>query len=457
MLNLKLAKILASVFILIGLAFPISNLISDKSGRVEIKKEHGKNYKKVLGLFEQKCIDCHSSKTKMPFYANFPIAKQTITADIKNGIAHLDMEKEIFSNDGKIPEKVLAQIEHVMLDGSMPPFRYLALHPEAFLSGKDKKTILNWLKNLRASDRLTNAAEEFKGEVIQPIPQESDANHAKADLGKRLYHSTSLSGDNSVSCASCHGLDKGGTDQLKYSIGIKDQEGHINAPSTFNSSYNFVQFWDGRAATLQDQAAGPVTNDIEMGASWSQVIRRLENESGYSKEFNFIYPNGITKANITDAIAEFEKSLITPNSRFDRYLMGDKGALTKDEIKGYELFKKDGCIKCHYGIALGGQSYEKMGLEKDYFKDRGDLSKEDNGRFNVTQNDSDKFKFKVPILRNVELSYPYFHDGSTSDLKEAVKTMSKYQLGKNMSNGDASKITKFLKTLTGTYEGKALK
>jgi cytochrome c peroxidase len=221
--------------------------------------------------------------------------------------------------------------------------------------------------------------------------------------------------------------------------------------------YNIAQFWDGRAKDLVEQAAGPVANPGEMGAQWEHVIETLNQVDNYRTAFAELYPTeGLTKATVTQAIATFEESLVTANSRFDKYLRGDNEILTINEKQGYELFKNN-CASCHFGPSLGGLSFEKMGRKQNYFKQRGGaLTDADNGRFNVTKQEQDRHLFKVPTLRNVELTYPYFHDSSASTLEDAVKIMARVQHDKQLNNGEVGDIVAFLKTLTGEYKGKPL-
>lgn len=287
---------------------------------------------------------------------------------------------------------------------------------------------------------------------VQPIPKTVKVDEKKAALGEKLYHDKRLSADNTVSCATCHALHKGGTDRLPVSTGIKNQNGSINSPTVFNSAHNFVQFWDGRAKDLKEQAMGPVENPVEMGDVWPNVEEKVKGDADYVKAFKDLYGGKITKANITDAIAEFEKTLITPDSRFDEFLTGKKNALTPQEQRGYALFVEKGCNSCHSGTYFGGTSYQMMNA--DYFKDRdGKLTDADHGRFNVTKKEEDKHFFKVPMLRNVAVTAPYFHDGKVKSLEQAVKLMSKYQLGEEMSDKDAKDVAAFLKSLTGKYKG----
>lgn len=292
-------------------------------------------------------------------------------------------------------------------------------------------------------------------EKIQPIAREVKLNAQKAELGNNLYHDKRLSKDETVSCASCHDLAKGGTDRLPVSLGVGNTKGPINSPTVYNSEHNFVQFWDGRAKNLAEQAKGPVENPKEMAESWPNVVEKLKKDGKYVAAFKEVYKGDITADRIADAIAEFERRLITPDSRFDDFLRGDEKALTAQEKKGWELFQETGCMTCHTGTYFGGESYQAMNPQ--YFEDRGNLTEADNGRFNVTKDEADKHMFKVPMLRNVEVTAPYFHDGSVKSLEDAVRKMAKYQLGQDkMPATDVRAITAFLKTLTGKYDGKPL-
>jgi cytochrome c peroxidase len=299
-------------------------------------------------------------------------------------------------------------------------------------------------------------AAQFQADALQPLPQAIEADPWKVALGNELYHDVRLSGDNTLSCASCHALDKGGTDQAKSSAGIRGQIGPINSPTVYNAVFNLKQFWDGRAEDLQDQAGGPVENPIEMGAKFEQVVERLQKDAPFVAKFTAVYPDGLNKKNITNAIAEFESTLVTPNSRFDQHLMGKADALTADELDGLRLFRERGCTGCHVGKAIGGQSFERMGRRADYFAARGDLTEVDHGRFNVTKAEADRHNFKVPTLRNVALTYPYFHDGSQQTLEGAVKIMAQYQTDRPFTDHEVTQVVKFLKTLTGEYNGKPL-
>jgi cytochrome c peroxidase len=282
-------------------------------------------------------------------------------------------------------------------------------------------------------------------EPIQPITPPKQINLGMAELGKKLYFDPRLSKSGFISCNSCHNLSMGGTDNIPTSIGDHWQKGPINAPTVLNSSLNVAQFWDGRAADLKAQAGGPIANPGEMAFSHTVAVNVLESIPGYRREFKQVFgTDKITIDEVTAAIAEFEKTLVTPNSRFDQYLLGKKDALTPEELAGYKLFKESGCVACHNGPAVGGSSFQKMGVVEPY-----KAQSPAEGRIAVTGKDADRFNFKVPTLRNVEMTYPYFHDGAANTLPEAVETMGRLQLGKKFTPKENTEIVAFLKTLTG--------
>jgi len=282
-------------------------------------------------------------------------------------------------------------------------------------------------------------------EPISPIQPVKEINLAMVELGKKLYFDPRLSKSGFISCNSCHNLSMGGTDNLKTSIGDHWHQGPINAPTVLNSSMNVAQFWDGRAADLKEQAGGPIANPGEMAFTHMLALEVLESIPAYVREFTQVFgPDCINIDQVTEAIAEFEKTLVTPNGRFDLWLQGDANAITAEELAGYQLFKSSGCVGCHMGPAVGGTSFQKMGLVAPY-----ETKNPAQGLVDVTGNDADRFKFKVPTLRNVELTYPYFHDGEAATLGQAVEVMGRLQLGKNFEQADIDQIVAFLKTLTG--------
>lgn len=283
----------------------------------------------------------------------------------------------------------------------------------------------------------------FATELIEPIPTTITFDKQKVVLGKKLFFEKKLSFDNTVSCSTCHILNLNGADNLELSFGVQGQKGTMNTPTVFNSRYNFVQFWDGRAKSLEEQAFAPIHNPLEMKSNISEIKSKLSKDKNYMKLFDEIYEGEISIKTISNAISEFEKILITPNSAFDRYLKGDLEALSKIEKEGFALFKKRGCISCHNGVNIGGNLFQKFGVAKEI-----DLNTS-LGRFEITKNEIDKYYFKVPTLRNIEITSPYFHDGKTKSLNEAIKIMYEYQLGVEATENEIKKIEAFLKTLTG--------
>lgn len=288
-------------------------------------------------------------------------------------------------------------------------------------------------------------AEPRVDEPIQPIEPAVVTEPEKVELGKKLFFDPRLSRSGFISCNSCHNLSMGGSDNLPSSIGHNWQEGPINSPTVLNSSMSVAQFWDGRAATLQEQAAGPISNPMEMASTHVLALDVLRSIPEYREEFKGIYGSDEIDINrVTDAIAAFEETLVTPNAPFDQWLKGDDDALTEQELAGYQTFKEIGCTACHNGPAAGGTSFQRMGVVEPYITDN-----PAEGRVAVTGKDADRFSFKVPTLRNVELTYPYFHDGAYWELEEAVDLMARLQLGRELSKTDIDNMTAFLKSMTG--------
>jgi cytochrome c peroxidase len=275
-------------------------------------------------------------------------------------------------------------------------------------------------------------------------------------LGEKLFQDVRLSQNNRVSCVSCHNLSQGGAARRSHSPGIDGAKTDVNTPTVFNVRFNFRFNWDGEFERLFDHLDALMTNPKVMGIQWQKAIESFQNTPEYARSFNQIYPDGVTQTNIKDAIVAYELSLNTPNARFDRFLGGDKQALTAEEQKGYQLFKTYGCISCHQGVNVGGNMFQPFGAIGNYFADRGNITKADYGRYNVTKNEADRYVFRVPSLRNVALTPPYFHDGSAQTLEQAIAIMTKYQLGRSLSQEQIDLIAQFLRTLNGVYQGKAL-
>jgi len=301
----------------------------------------------------------------------------------------------------------------------------------------------------------TNAQAAGKGinspQSILPVPAATGLDAEVVELGDRLFHDKRLSANSMISCASCHNLKTNGADGLARSKGINGATGVIKAPTVYNSCFNFVQFWDGRARRLNEQIDGPVNNPSEMGTSWTEIILKLRADKDYQRVFGKLYDDGINEVNIKHAIVAFECSLVTINAPFDRYLRGYEDAITEQAKEGFRLFKSYGCIACHQGANVGGNMYQHMGVVGNYFQDRDNITRADLGRFNVTGDELDRHLFKVPSLRLAVRNSPYFHDGSAKTLEEAIKVMAKYQLGRRISDEDVTAIIVFLGTLVGEH------
>jgi cytochrome c peroxidase len=292
--------------------------------------------------------------------------------------------------------------------------------------------------------------------LFEPIPLEAPAvdglevTPEKIELGKMLYFEPRLSEAHNISCNSCHQVGLGGVDARANSIGHEWQRGGRNAPTVLNAVFNTAQFWDGRAADLKEQAGGPIANPIEMGITKEHAVEQLKSIPGYVEAFKKAYPgkaDPISYSNIEEAIAAFETTLITPNAPFDKYLRGDAKALNATQKEGLALFIEKGCSSCHNGINVGGGMYAPFGVVQKPGADI--LPPDDKGRIVVTKTADDEYVFKVPTLRNIELTGPYFHSGSSWDLKQAVAVMGNAQLGAELSAEEADKIVAFLLTLTG--------
>lgn len=285
-------------------------------------------------------------------------------------------------------------------------------------------------------------------------PQSNPTTPEKVQLGKMLFHDTRLSKSGALSCNSCHSLAAYGVDSRPTSIGHGFQTGERNAPSVYNSSLHFSQFWDGRAADLEAQAGGPILNPVEMAMDdEAKTIERIKSIPEYQQAFDKVFPDGqdsISYQNIARAIAAFERTLLTP-APFDRFLAGDGNALSAEEKAGLKTYMSYGCAACHNGVGVGGTLYQKFGVISPY------AHQKDTGRFQVTGQEADKYVFKVPSLRNVARTAPYFHDGKVWSLNEAVKTMAKTQLGKDITPEETAQIVSFLNSLTGTVPEDALR
>lgn len=292
--------------------------------------------------------------------------------------------------------------------------------------------------------------------LFKPIPANppalpgNAASPAKLGLGKALYFDPRLSESHAISCNSCHMVGMGGVDLQETSLGHRWQRGGRNAPTVYNAVFDTAQFWDGRAKDLEQQAGGPMVNPVEMDSTEAHVVEQLKGIPGYQALFDKAFPgemNPLTFENVRKAIAVFEATLITPNAPFDRYLRGDEKALDSTQKEGLSLFISSGCVGCHSGINLGGDKYAPFGVVERPGSEI--LPVGDKGRFAVTKTVSDEYVFRVPPLRNIALTAPYFHSGKVWDLRQAVGVMGGTQLGKSLSDEEILKIEAFLRTLTG--------
>ena len=449
-------KLLFLVVVLVAVALAIFR-ISDRVPSADYPLD-----KRVAAIFVKGgCLDCHSANPELPAYFKLPVVGKIMQKDVDEGYRAFDIEpmmKALETCGCCVSPVDVAKVEKVALDKRMPMAKYYLVHWGSRMTNAKRDIILEWAAAYRAAHYNDGLTGDRAAEPIRPIDLSLPYDEEKAALGFKLYHDTRLSVDNTISCASCHGLNTAGVDNKQYSEGVEGKLGGVNAPTVYNAVYNFVQFWDGRAATLADQAAGPPVNPVEMASpNFDAIVAKLNKDKAFVREFKAVYPEGISQATITDAIEHFERTLITPNSRFDKYLRGDNSAITAEELQGYELFKKYNCATCHVGKNLGGESYELMGLRKHYFADRGlALTEEDNGRFKQTGVERDRHRFKVPGLRNVALTWPYYHDGTRTSLKEAVCDMGTYQSGVTLTDEEEDLIVAFLNTLTGEYKGQLL-
>ena len=298
---------------------------------------------------------------------------------------------------------------------------------------------------------LQNKAKTMFGTLPDKMPGAENDTPQLISLGKNLYSEKALSINNTQSCASCHKLETNGVDNLKTSPGAFNKNGDRNSPSVYNAGYHFAQFWDGRAATLEEQAKGPILNPIEMGMkSEKDVVAKISKLSQYPTLFQQAFPsdkNPITYNNIAKAIASFERTLRT-RDRLDDFINGDLKALSQEEKKGLRVFINSGCTACHNGSLLGARLYQKMGVMQPY------SNTVDVGRFKVTKNEADKYVFKVPSLRNIANTAPYFHDGAATTLEEAIQTMSTLQLGATLGESQVKSIVTFLQSLSNKNEAK---
>lgn len=292
--------------------------------------------------------------------------------------------------------------------------------------------------------------------AVRAIPLDLELDRQKIALGERLFYEVKLSQNKTISCASCHNLNKGGVDGKTLAIGINGVVEVFNTPTVFNSGFNAKQFWDGRANTLEELIEETINSPNEMQLDWPTAIARLEGLDSYQEQFKKIYRSEIKTTYIKDALATYLRSLSTPNSRFDRFLRGDETALNSREKQGYLRFQELGCLSCHQGINLGGNMLQSFGVMINYLIENGQLNEVEDKEIIAAARQNKDILFKVPTLRNIALTAPYFHDGSAATLERSITVMGKTALGRKLSSEDISLIVEFLNTLTGEYRGKML-
>ena len=411
----------------------------------------------VAAILEQNgCYSCHSGQDGTPFYAKLPFA-DPILAHVEIGTRFWDLRREDLENPSEV---LLSKLQHSVTSGNMPLVEYKLIHWGTGFNKAEKSLLTEWILSQRQERFATGTAcEAYAQHALQPIPDSLSTDIRKVTLGRKMYNEARVSLDGTLSCATCHVIDKGGADSrgTRTSEGIYGQFGGINAPTVLNAAFNVEQFWNGRAHNLADQAAGPPVNPVEMGdQTWEQICERLKEDASLVAEFQSIYPEGITQATVTDAIAEYEKTLITPNDRLDQMLKGDENALTEEEKKGLAAFMDNSCAVCHVGKTLGGQSFETLGIYEDYYAAREQsnpdivYNDDDKGLAGFTGDTADLHRFKVPGLRNISKTSPYFHDGTQATIEDAVRAMFRFELGvKEAPESDVASISAFLRTLDG--------
>lgn len=294
------------------------------------------------------------------------------------------------------------------------------------------------------------------GEPIAPLPAPAAADLAKIGLGQRLFQDPRLSHGDAVACVSCHRLDEGGDDGLARSVGADGEPLDFNAPTVFNVAFDFRLNWRGNHRTLEEQNEAVLLDPGLMATSWRELLPKLAADAGYASAFTATYDAPPGRDNVLDALAAYQRSLTTPDAPFDRWLRGEAGAITAEEEQGYRLFKAYGCAACHQGVNVGGNLFQKFGIFADPFAGEREPTEGDLGRFAITGVETDRHVFRVPPLRNVAATAPYFHDGRTASLAQAVEIMGRSQLGREIPAADVDRIVGFLGTLTGEHDGRPL-
>lgn len=293
--------------------------------------------------------------------------------------------------------------------------------------------------------------------ILLPLPPVPELDSRKITLGEKLFNDPILSGNKSLACASCHELSLGGDDHQQFSLNTQGERRTINTPTVFNVTHNFKPSIAGTTDSLDIFYRVNLFGKKAMNNTWPKLLKALNNTPHYSTQFADVYPDGITQDSVIDVMLTFQQSLVTPGSAFDQWLFGNDTAISEQEKRGYGLFQVYGCTACHQGKNIGGNLYQKLGVFEDYYTEENvSLKTSDYGLYNKTNNEEDRFYFRVPSLRNVATTAPYLHDGSIDKLDDVIAIMGQYQLGRKINQEDRSDIAAFLTTLTGTYQGKIL-
>ncbi len=407
-------------------------------------------------ILENKCAACHGANPEYSGLMNL-LSFGKIRRDVEGAQRAFLLQ----STDIRSANVDYIKMDKVLRTRRMPPSAYSAVHLGSRLTPEEVELLRCRYKEDAAMARAFSP--------IQPAAEAgNDIEALRRHLGHRLYFDTRLSTNNEISCASCHDLTLGGTDNKPKSEGVpgpdgKPQLGGVNAPTVYNAAGNIRQFWDGRAADLKEQAGGPPLNPVEMGYAspedWEKIAAKLREDPELEAFFALVYGElGITGDTITDAIAAFEKTLVTPDSAFDRYLKGDAGALTEEQLAGKEDFVRFGCATCHSGPTLGGISFEYISTHAPFhsFMPK-DYAEGAHGLADFTKKKAHTDMFRVPTLRNVALTAPYFHTGAVESLKEAVRIMFETQVGSSDADDTTiNNVTRFLEAQTGKLNGKPL-
>ena len=344
-----------------------------------------------------------------------------------------------------IRNNLFTAIRRRQLDGSIRPYTNSKKR-----GIRSRAMVLGLIMTVSYSLVVTAGDDMRKAEPIDPLPTNVHL-APNVDLGRRLFNDSRLSSGNGVSCATCHISDHSLTDGLPVSRGLPGHPGLVNTPTLFNVGLSAKFNWSGKYLSLEEQTDKVIESPRTMGGNWNEIIATLETDTQLAPLFKQLYVDGVTRKNAIDAIVQFEKSLVTPDAPFDDYLRGNQGAISADATAGYELFKIYGCASCHQGVNVGGNMLQVFGIFGT--PDAAAMGGDTPGSAEATGITEEKPVFRVPSLRNIASTGPYFHDGSEKTLKGAINTMADYQLGRDLTEGDLGKLEAFLKSLTGKYQG----